>query len=213
MSSKGDMAAELELQRVSSEAPSSPLWCARGHFNAHQSDYVASLCSALRPRNVLETGFCTGRSALAVMLAASPDRMVSIDVNLDYMKEGRAAASRLQEAFPALRVIEADSSALLSSEAFWAENFPDGIDWFTVDGDHSYEGCTQDLEFGLSHLRPLGVLLVDDYRSDKPDGHPLPEVTRAVDAFVERHRDALLPPITWNHRGKGFCVLRRKAAE
>ncbi len=64
------------------------------------------------------------------------------------------------------------------------------------------------LEAGLRHLRPGGTLIVDDYRSDRPDGYPLPEVTRAVDDFVTRHGRLFEPPLVWNVRGKGFCALR-----
>jgi predicted O-methyltransferase YrrM len=170
---------------------------------------MARLCAARQPEFVLETGFCTGRSTLTVLLACSPRRMVSVDADLDYMApQGRQSAARMQESFPALRIVEANSKTLLADAAFWAEHFPAGIDWFTVDGDHTYGGCTADLEAGLRHLRPGGTLIVDDYRSDRPDGYPLPEVTRAVDDFVTRHGRLFEPPLVWNVRGKGFCALR-----
>ena len=42
-------------------------WCKRGHFNEDQYNYVRELVKKENPKYCLETGFCTGRSALSVL--------------------------------------------------------------------------------------------------------------------------------------------------
>ena len=42
---------------------------------------------------------------------------------------------------------------------------PDGeLDWMYIDGDHSYEGCSGDLQLALKKVRRGGWIICDDYR-------------------------------------------------
>lgn len=61
------------------------------------------------------------------------------------------------------------------------------LDWIYIDGDHSYEGCLQDLENSLKIVKPGGLILGDDYgwpnaRWSKPG------VTQAVNEFINKHK-------------------------
>ncbi len=187
----------------------SPYWCARGHFNLNQKNFLQELARQVKPKYALETGFCTGRSASS-LLEAVPDLelFISVDIDLDYLKpEGRIFADLIQKNFDQFKVIEGNSRTILTKE-FFEECFPNGLDWVTVDGDHSYEGCYQDLEQVSPYVNSAGVVIIDDYRSGPPDGINLVQVTNAVDCFCSNH-----PEFTkerWNVRGKGFAILRKK---
>jgi len=187
------------------------LWCRRGHLNHDQADKYAEICGNVQPRSVLETGFCTGRSA-ACVLYHSPGvvRMVSIDINLDYQApHGRRMASLLRERFPRWEVIE-NSSRVVFTPEFFQREFPEGIDLATIDGDHTYEGCLFDLEAVAPHLNPAGVMMVDDYRSGPPNGTRIDSVTRSVNDFLAKHAGVFVGE-RWHKRGKGFCIIRREA--
>ncbi|MCX6854904.1 MAG: class I SAM-dependent methyltransferase [Verrucomicrobia bacterium] len=185
------------------------LWCRRGHLNHHQADKYAEVCAKTQPKNVLEIGFCTGRSA-ACVLYNSPQltRMLSIDIDLDYKAPfGRKMAAKLKKRFPIWDVLEASSKDLLTA-AFFQSRYPEGIDLVTIDGDHTYEGCTFDLEAVSPHLTKHGIVMVDDYRSGPPNGTRIESVTRSVDDFLQRHPELVGEP--WSRLGKGFCLISRK---
>ena len=40
------------------------------------------------------------------------------------------------------------------------EEFPEGIDWFTVDGDPTYPGCLYELVSGLQHMKKGGIIYI-----------------------------------------------------
>lgn len=181
-------------------------WCPRGHFNHDQRKFVQRLAEALQPKYVLETGFCTGRSAVSVLSSCRPDQMISVDIDLDYMKpEGRIYANLLQDAFNCYTVIENDSKKIFT-KAFFQKNFSNGIDWLTVDGDHSYAGCMFDLG-AAKYLNQNGIIIIDDYKSGKPNGFYLPAVTNAVNDFCINNPQYY--KVEWNCKGKGFAILTK----
>lgn len=189
-------------------AQNSAYWCSRGHFDAAQAGMYSSLCRSLRPRYVLEIGFCTGRSASCVLLnsASSLERMISIDKDLGYRPPGRRMAALLMRDFPGYAVIEGDSHELLS-ETFFSKWFPQGLDLVLVDGDHSYEGCAADLKAAASHINSRGVIVVDDYNSGPPNGIRFESVNRAVEDFMSANR-GLFAMEAWSEGGKGMCLIR-----
>lgn len=63
-----------------------------------------------------------------------------------------------------------------SSRDFFRD-FQQQVDWVYVDGDHSYQGCLQDLRDSRRVVRAGGLILGDDYTNK-------PGVRRAVDEFV-----------------------------
>jgi len=130
--------------------------------------------------------------------------MISIDINFNYFKEGEYMRKLLQDNFKQLTTIKADSNSHLN-ESFFLNNFPDGVDWFTVDGDHSYKGCLNDLEKSFPYINKGGCVIIDDYKSGPPNGAKLPQVTKACDDFGKRHPE--LKKEIWNKKGKGFCIF------
>jgi len=191
------------------------LWCReRGHFNRDQADQIAAICEQVRPRYVVETGFCTGRSSAAVLHNSRSwlKRMVSIDIDLDYKApHGRRMATLLQDGFPLFQVIESSSREVLPADTF-RQSFPDGVDLALIDGDHSYEGCTFDLESLAPMMAPGGVIIVDDYLSGPPNGTRIDSVTSSVDDFLVRHEGGFAGE-RWNKDGKGFCFIRKNKVD
>lgn len=183
------------------------LWCSRGHFNKDQADFISSLVKKHNPIYVLETGFCTGRSAISVLLSSDKiEKFVSIDINYDYIKpEGRVMRQRISDSFSNFVSYEKDTNIFLNNKNL-ADEFPNGIDWFTVDGDHSYKGCLHDLETCLPHINKGGIIIIDDYKSGPPNGCVIKEVTNACNDFYNRNRDKLKKS-EWNAKGKGFCIF------
>ena len=183
-------------------------WCEKGHFNLDQAAFIKEMVEKHNPEYVLETGFCTGRSASAVLTNATKlKKMVSVDIDLDYKKpDGRIYQKKLQDAFPSFSTIETSSRELFN-ETFFKEEFPHGIDWFTVDGDHSYDGCLFDLTSVVDHMNKNGIIVIDDYKSGPPNGCVFKRVTKACDDFHEKNK--YLEKAEWNCKGKGFCIFRK----
>jgi hypothetical protein len=183
------------------------LWCSKGHFNLNQAMYINSLSLTQNPKYVLETGFCTGRSSLSVLLNCDTiEKFVNIDINYNYMKpHGKLMLDKFIKNFPQFKYYEKDSNIFLT-EKFIKEEFPNGIDWFTVDGDHTYKGCLHDLTTSLPYMNKGGIIIVDDYMSGPPDGAHIPEVTNACNHFFKLNSNRLNKK-SWYNNGKGFCVF------
>tara|TARA_B100001287_G_C22616750_1_gene497994 strand:+ start:75 stop:641 length:567 start_codon:yes stop_codon:yes gene_type:complete len=183
-------------------------WCNKGHLNIDQANFIKKLLDESEVHYALETGFCTGRSTSTVLTNAKKlKKMISIDINFDYIKpEGREYKTLLESNFPNFSAIE-NSSRNILNEPFLNKEFPNGIDWVTIDGDHSYSGCLYDLSAVVKHMNKNGIILIDDYKSGPPNGCSIPDVTRACDSFYSEH--SYLQKEEWNVKGKGFCIFRR----
>ncbi len=181
-------------------------WCKRGHFNEDQFIFINDLVKKRRPKYCLETGFCTGRSALSVLHENDVQKFVNIDINYNYFAEGREMLQKFKERWSVFKGIENSSKNILTEE-FFKNEFPNGIDWFTVDGEHSYEGCFGDIEKALPYMNQEGIIIIDDYKSGPPNGCHLPQVTKACDDIYEKYRYNIFEKITWNMKGKGFCIF------
>lgn len=73
-----------------------------------------------------------------------------------------------------------------------------------IDGDHSYEGCSGDIQAWLPNIKPGGIIAVHDYRKselyehdedfkdDAPHPKPWPGVDKAVDELLVPHYEQIL---------------------
>jgi predicted O-methyltransferase YrrM len=176
-------------------------WCPQGHFNLDQKEKIEQLVSKVDPKYALEYGFCTGRSAYTVLNAAKNlKKMVSIDIDLKYMSEGLEMADLLQKDFKNYTVIESPSKEYYSK---LSEIFPKGIDWATIDGDHTYKGMLLDISSVIPHMNIDGVIAINSYMSGPPNAGSFPEVTRAVREIVA---DNDLVMDRWYKDGKGVAL-------
>jgi len=185
----------------------SNLWCQRGHLNSDQAIFISNLCKIVQPKYVLETGFATGRSAAVVLSSCTLKNFISLDKDLDYINPfGRKMAAILMGKFQNYQVIEGDSNKLLNPE-FYKKNYPLGLDWFTIDGDHSYQGCFHDLESAFIFLNPQGIMIVDDYKSKPPNGVRCRSVNMAVRDFCHCYQE--IHKLEWHKNGKGLAILSK----
>ena len=113
---------------------------------------------------------------------------------------------KFQETWDGFKAIESSSEVILT-ENFFKKEFPEGIDWFTVDGDHTYRGCYNDIEKALPYMNEGGIIIIDDYMSGPPNGCKIPEVSRACDDIYTTYGDKLEMK-SWNEKGKGFCIFK-----
>ena len=100
-----------------------------------------------------------------------------------------------------------NSSRHILNDDFFKKEFPLGIDWYTIDGDHSYGGCLFDLRAIVNHINKNGIIIIDDYESGPPNGCSIPGVTRACDDFYKENQ--YLEKTKWHCKGKGFCIFKK----
>jgi len=173
-------------------------WPEKGHLNEDQRDFLIDLLQEKNPRFCIETGFCTGRSSITTLIACTPVKLVSIDVKEEI------EASDLSS-FKSFKFIKGDSRHILKNK-FFKKEFPEGIDYAFIDGDHSYEGCLNDLVSIYPHMNPKGIMVIDDYMSGPPNGGALPEVDKAIHDFIKSKNIVIQK---WNKKGKGFAIIRK----
>jgi predicted O-methyltransferase YrrM len=146
----------------------SPAWMTPG-----ERLVLYSLVLGLRPRRVLEIGTFKGGSTLIVAAA------------LDDLGEGRIVCVD-----PAPQIDPTDQQSLATRATILAEPSPEALpsaraaaggpfDFALIDGDHTFEGVSRDLE---------GVLevMADQARILLHDAHYF-EVSEAIDAWLARH--------------------------
>ena len=177
-------------------------WWSEGHFNFDQRDYFIETLGKLNPKSVLEIGFASGRSCITALVATQPRRMVSLDIDLDYMG-ARKHAQLLEKDFPNLKIIEGNSATVLNGQ-FFNSYFADGVDFAFVDGGHSYQDAKTDCDNVYPHLNQGGMMVVDDYMSGPPNGCELLSVTTAVNDFAKENN---LSFEIWNVKGKGVAIF------
>jgi predicted O-methyltransferase YrrM len=154
---------------------------------------------AAQPRvQVCEIGFNLGHSALTWLSAAPNVRLLSFDLgNHEYSRVG---AKFVADTFGADRftIVYGDSQDTVP-EHFGAHP---GLrcDIFMVDGGHSPEVATSDLENAIGRVVPYGLLLIDDtncaadFCVDEP-----------WKAFVAKNKNRLVPGTRLEYRGPKSC--------
>lgn len=179
-------------------------WWHDGHFNENQRNFFIDFLERNKPKNVLEIGFATGRSCVTCLIGSEINKIISVDINLDYM-DARSHADYLMNEFNNLKVIEGDSKKIINSD-FFKKEFPDGVDFVFVDGGHTYEDAYSDMINTFDFINNGGYMIVDDYYSGQPDGCSIVDVNNAVDTFVKERN---LQFEKWNNNGKGFAIIKK----
>lgn len=184
-------------------------WCRQGgHLNEDQAEVLKELSKGAK--NILEIGFCTGRSACAIIAGAGAEniqKFVSIDINYNYSKFGRDMVALFLKDFPFFEAHEVNSKDLDS--CCYASLFDgNGADFIFIDGGHTYEECGKDLNDAALLLNRNGLIVVDDYMSGPPNGCSLPGVTKACDDFFETSKECFERTI-WHKDGKGLCIFKK----
>tara|TARA_R110000824_G_scaffold329779_2_gene516500 strand:- start:1423 stop:1989 length:567 start_codon:yes stop_codon:yes gene_type:complete len=180
-------------------------WFPVGHFNEDQRDYFIEVLDKLQPKSVLEIGWASGRSCITILATSKPQKMLSVDIDLDYIEGARSHANSFKERYPNWDICEGDSTVLLTEE-YMKKEFPNGVDFIFVDGGHDYKSAKLDCHNTYNHLNTGGVMVVDDFKSGPPNGCSIPDVERAVIDFARQHN---LSFEEWNVGGKGFAIFKK----
>lgn len=110
-----------------------------------------------------ETGFGAGGSATALLSANETIRVVSFELAATYGVQ--LAKHAIDGAYPGRhRLVGGDSRVTVPA---WDGGL---FGLFFVDGDHSRDGATADLEAALAVTRPGGLIVIDDLTPWKPWG-------------------------------------------
>lgn len=185
----------------------------RGHLSTSQALYIKELIHKHKPKNVIEIGFCTGRSCSSVIYYGAEWLEVVTSIESNVYTDTVQHADKLKTQFPNVKfsLIDGDSRQLVPG--ILKDNSPDKaehLDWATIDGGHDYDSCIKDMDNVHPFMAPGGVILIDDYKAHPPEGSREEGVDRACEEFYKEH-EALYDLHEWNVKGKGFCVLTRKA--
>jgi predicted O-methyltransferase YrrM len=186
--------------------PKSPYWCEVGHFNAGQYHLFASYLEGRGYKTCLEIGFCTGRSAYAMLEEMRPQKCVSIDIDLKYRKQGPEMAEKFTKKYPQFELILGDSLALLTPE-FFDTYFPDGLDFAFVDGERTMKAAYLDLRNIYPFMSDKGALLMDDFECGPPKKGAMHMINIATSFFMLTHNVGFKH---WSDAdGKGVAILTK----
>ena len=184
----------------------SPLFCHLGYFNWNQVSFVGNEARKRQPRYILETGFFTGRStATLLILCKEIKTYINCDSNYSLSNSGPGMLSFMKSLYPCMKSFEQRSQNLFQGD-FLIKQFPNGIDWFTSDGDVTYEGLLSDLITVFPHMNTNGVIMVNHYMSGPPHDVVNQGVTNACDLFYFMFKKYLSRRV-WNELGMGFCMF------
>jgi predicted O-methyltransferase YrrM len=166
------------------------------HFNTEQRDIFVDLLMELKPSYCLETGFCTGASSATILGASNPKKLISVGLEHNSLE----VAEKLEHNYN-FKLVQGDSTKILTSE-FFEREFANGIDFYHVDGGHSYQVALKDLENAYPFMNKDSIIVVDDYRSKIC---PIQGVNDAVDFFVQKN--SLNMEWVYTKKGKGMAVI------
>jgi hypothetical protein len=74
------------------------------------------------------------------------------------MKQTIEAVERFKDRHEILRMTSLEAAGRFAAES---------VDWVFIDGDHSYQGCSADIDAWWPKIRKGGILSGHDYRTDK----------------------------------------------
>jgi len=179
----------IELQNYYNELPKAEI----GHLTLSQYENLKKhIIPLYNVKEVLETGFNMGHSSLLWLTVFPQANITSIDIGgheaieigLKYIKN-----TTLANRFTYIKK---------SSEFVYEEIKNIKYDFMFLDGDHSFRGCTLDLE--LADKLKIPYVLVDDYNN-------LGEVKEAVNAFLFGNPNYSLTKILKATETEIMCLL------
>ena len=169
------------------------------HFDKQQRDVFVKALYGKNIKYCLETGFCTGSSSSTVLATTKPEKMISVGLAANNME----VAANLTNKYN-FKLVVGDSTQILNKE-FMDEEFPNGIDFYHVDGGHEGLIPLLDLQACLDYLNEEFLIIVDDYQSKIC---PLPDVNTAVNDFIEQTKFKM--EFVSTESGKGMAFITRE---
>ena len=153
-------------------------------IEGNQIIQMSKIVRKYNPQYIFETGFGSGRTA-ATMIQSCRTKPILKYVNCDknyslYNPVSCNFRKYCQDMCPFFKTFENRSSELLRN-GFLKSEFPDGIDWFTVDGDPNYSGCLCELVSVLPYMKIGGIIYIVADRDKRKNAN----VRDATDFFGE----------------------------
>ena len=167
------------------------------HFDEQQRDLFIETLYGRDVKYCLETGFCTGASSTTVLATVKPEKMISVGLDHNNMK----IAGQLTDQYN-FQLVVGDSTRILNDE-FMNKEFPNGIDFYHVDGGHEGPVPLHDLNACVDYLNDNFLIIVDDFHSKIC---PLPDVDAAVETFIQKTNFKLKPVTTESGKGMAFIT-------
>jgi len=168
-------------------------------FNIHFGDIfiegeqviqMSNLVREYKPQNILETGFGSGRTTATVIQSCRElpiQKYVNCDKNYSlYCPVSNDFRKIFHDFFPYFKSYEMRSSDLFRSKILRNE-FHDGIDWFTVDGDPTYEGSLCELISVLPIMKKNGIIYIVKDRNSRHNKN----IADSTDLFYQLNTDKL----------------------
>jgi predicted O-methyltransferase YrrM len=101
-----------------------------------------------------EVGTDTGAFAKTILELSKPSELHLIDISFNNLKRADFSSAIASET---VMLHEADSVVALNK-------FPNGyFDWIYIDGNHSYDGVSRDINTAKHKIKPTGMLAFNDY--------------------------------------------------
>lgn len=121
------------------------------YMSTHESMFLIwKMLQYLKPQSVLEIGFGAGQTTGLILEATLPTtKIISVDISDQYFEQFRNRFLNNN-----LTLLHLDSNYLNLTQKF---------DFIYIDGDHTYNGITNDLNKCLPLLHQNSILCIDDY--------------------------------------------------
>jgi len=147
-------------------------------------EYYYSYARILQPAVVVEIGVQRGYSAISMIIGHPGIKQMHL---FDNDADGYQLDTALQQIRQACRHYQSGTKLAchkLDTQEIFSLPVNGMIDFAHIDGQHTYAGCSHDLELVACLVRPGGWLVVDDLW--------IPEVCRAAQEFAKANAD-------WSH--------------
>lgn len=154
----------------------------------YEESFLYSLALTLPPNaNCINIGAGAGTSSCALIRAGAGVASIDIDPKMFYAERESIERQKL----PLTKLFQ-----ILKPSEDAAKSFVnDSADLVFIDGVHSFEGVSKDLELYAPKLKPGGLLVCHDFNDPRQK-----EVTRAIKAWAKIHK-------TWTKIGQVLYVV------
>lgn len=160
------------------------------HHEHEDIDAIAYIVRQLPPNAIcVNIGSRLGTSTMAMLEAREDIFIFSVDINVCAAEQENLTAEGFYQQHRLVRVLGKSQEVGL--------NFPIDVDFVFVDGDHSYEAASADMETWWKKLKPGGFMALDDYGKSIS-----PEVKPAVDDFFSEDHALLIGDIIAFKKGE-----------
>ena len=132
-------------------------------INSYQVIHMSKLIRKYNPEYIFESGFGTGRT-MATMLESCRKKTIKYYLNCEknytlYEPVSIEYKERIKNRYPVVEWCEMRSSEMIKNGLIDTK-FPTGIDWATIDGDPTFEGCLCELIGVYKNMKKGGIMYI-----------------------------------------------------